>query len=661
MMKFLSSVLTALLFLAEPASGFTPSPLLLPASSVASSSRRTRSSTTVSLHARKRDKGDQSKKIKVNRKRFRRISREHKDFRQAEEDLRRNNKSEATATRTTTDNKEEEPVRYKITTEEELEAYFDDKECRFRKDGKEDGKINYGALLNSLFVQGDTQNIGSRDELDYTHPVAQVLQDRQRRNSQPTTSHIRPDDGCRVALSIEGGGMRGCVSAGMICAIQHLGLSDTIDVVYGSSAGTVVGAYFITGQTRWFGPEVYYDCLTTAGREFIDTRRLLRAIGFGLLDPRLLKDVLLRPHSGKPVLNLQYLLKTTMQEKKPLNWKKFVEMQKVQPLKVVASGLKSEKALVMDMEQGHFDTLQDMSDCMHASCLLPGIAGPVMNLDTTARFRNNTGTDDDKTSTKKMVLGNNIKGFHYEPLADALVFEPLPYRSAVADGATHVLVIRSRGDGKDVTGKSSVFERLIFRRFLRRKNPLPRIYQYLKRHYHKKLYGMDILRLNKEARSTRDPYDNSKNGDGVSSKKDGKEPHLMTIAIPPDAPEVTRLETGREAIFQGFRHGFARAYDCLVADPNMRGQGHEVAKQFFPDEILDYDPMTIQESKTAAPGESAFSVYMRQENIRPKSWRELDRNSAKKKGEGESDGEINNDSSSETPTVEEEKDTVVVE
>lgn len=42
--------------------------------------------------------------------------------------------------------------------------------------------------------------------------------------------------------------MRGCVSAGMIAAVVTLGLMDTFDAVYGSSAGSLVGAYAIAGQ-----------------------------------------------------------------------------------------------------------------------------------------------------------------------------------------------------------------------------------------------------------------------------------------------------------------------------------------------------------------------------------------------------------------------------
>ena len=93
-----------------------------------------------------------------------------------------------------------------------------------------------------------------------------------KRNNSKCMELPRPD-GCKIALVIEGGGMRGCVSAGMACAIYYLGLRETIDVVYGCSAGSVVGAYFITEQLPWFGPEVYYDKLTTAGKSFIDTKR----------------------------------------------------------------------------------------------------------------------------------------------------------------------------------------------------------------------------------------------------------------------------------------------------------------------------------------------------------------------------------------------------
>ena len=501
---------------------------------------------------------------------------------------------------------------FEIFTVEELDDYYNDVQGRFRKgdsSGSSNDDIDYDALLASLSVKGDTQVIGSPENKDLIHPVVQLLHERRRQiekiksekvhvteseRSQSSNENsatvknsveriIPPSDGCKVALAIEGGGMRGCVTAGMVTAIHYLGLEDTIDVVYGSSAGTVIGAYFITRQLPWFGPEVYYDALTTAGDRFINTKRFLRAVGLGLLDPRLTKDVIWRRNHGKPVLDLSYLLKTTMQEKKPLDWETFEKMQKVQPLKVMASGLKSQKAIVMDMERGSFTSLKELAHCMQASCLLPGVAGPVMNL-----IHGNTTSIEQPS----MFARNKVKGADYEPMADALMFEPLPFRTAVSEGATHVICLRSRPDGVDVTGKSSLFERLIVRRFFIRKNKLQQAYLYMKKHLHKKRYAEDVIVLNEGAHDANRDY------------SDTTKPHLLPIAVPPGSAEVTRLETGREPIFEGVRRGFARAYDVLVEDPEQRGKGALVCKQVFPDDILDYSPLEY-----TSTSQSAYEAY----------------------------------------------------
>lgn len=506
--------------------------------------------------------------------------------------------------------KEGEPLEsgpFDVTTLKELDDYFDDVRLRFRKKNRKNEAvtpgensrkvIDYDALLASLSVKGDTQIIGSPERKDLVHPVVQLLHERRRHiekikreketdsiNGKSIYRTIPPDDGCRIALAVEGGGMRGCVTAGMVSAIHYLGLQDTIDVVYGSSAGTVIGAYFITRQLPWYGPEVYYDMLTSAGDEFINTKRFLRAVGLGFLDPRLAKDVIFRRNHGKPVLDLSYLLRTTMQENKPLDWETFERMQKVQPLKVMASGLRSEKAIIMDMERGSFRNIKELASCMQASCLLPGVAGPVMNMKTNAK--------NDNTTTTEMIPRNN-EGGGGEPMADSLLFEPMPYRAAVSEKATHVLVLRSRPDGVDVTGKTSLFEKMIIRRFFLKKNSLRNIYEYMRKGLHKKRYAEDVIVLNEAAHDMNRPY------------SDTEKPHLLPIAVPPGSPEVTRLETGREPIFQGVRRGFARAYDALVDDVEQRGKGMEIAMEMFPDDILNYDPKTY-----TSKHESAYVSYL---------------------------------------------------
>ena len=472
---------------------------------------------------------------------------------------------------------EKDAIKYDIHTQEELDEYIAETNDRFRK--RKGGKIDYPARLKACNVQGDTQKIGSPDFPSLTHPVVRLLHQRRK-------SGIK-DDGFKVALSIEGGGMRGCLSAGMVSALYYLGLEDAVDVVYGSSAGGVIGSYFVTRQLQWFGPEIYYDSLTTAGKEFIDAKRLMRALGLGVLNPRLWYDFITKPHFGSPVLDLNFLLKRTLQETKPLDWEEFVCQQSKLPIKIVASNLRDEKAVVMDMENRSFTSLSELAQCMHASCLLPGIAGPLMNRDVL---------------TGKMRVGNNLK--NVMPMADALLYEPMPFRSAIAEGATHVVVLRTRPDGTDVTGKSSIFERMIFRRFFKRKNNLPRILDYMNKGLHKMLYARDVLALNEMANDFDRVY------------TDTTKPHVLTVAVPPGSPEVARLEARRSVIFDGVRRGFARAYDALVEDPAERGRGEVVARQYFPDEILEYDPMTV-----CSTHKSAFEVYLETKGEDPKKWK----------------------------------------
>ena len=45
--------------------------------------------------------------------------------------------------------------------------------------------------------------------------------------------------GARLALVVEGGGMRGAVTGGMAQALHEHGLGEAFDAAYGSSAGTL--------------------------------------------------------------------------------------------------------------------------------------------------------------------------------------------------------------------------------------------------------------------------------------------------------------------------------------------------------------------------------------------------------------------------------------
>src|SRR5450755_26329 len=88
-----------------------------------------------------------------------------------------------------------------------------------------------------------------------------------------TLPGARADD-ARIALVIEGGGMRGIVAGGAVSALHDLGVTNCCEAVYGASAGAISGAYLLAG-TPHAGTRLYTDRLVS-GR-FIDASRLLRA------------------------------------------------------------------------------------------------------------------------------------------------------------------------------------------------------------------------------------------------------------------------------------------------------------------------------------------------------------------------------------------------
>ena len=85
-----------------------------------------------------------------------------------------------------------------------------------------------------------------------------------------------PSTGSRkLALVIEGGGMRGVVSAGSLLALDQLGFRDVFDEVYATSAGGVNAAYFLSGQGA-LGMTVYFDDI--ANRRFINPWRVFKIV-----------------------------------------------------------------------------------------------------------------------------------------------------------------------------------------------------------------------------------------------------------------------------------------------------------------------------------------------------------------------------------------------
>lgn len=210
------------------------------------------------------------------------------------------------------------------------------------------------------------------------HEVLRVLGERARAGSLPGSR----DDGLRVALAIEGGGMRGTISAGMALALDELGLVSAFDAVYGASAGAITGAWLLSrpqGLRGWTEPAY--------ARAFIRRSALLR---------------------GRPVADIRALIEELYQTTFPMDF-----------AAVLASPVEFHP-LATDAATGQSTDLRPLCGspaelrlALRASAALPLLAGPPVQLDG-RRFY------------------------------DAGLSESVPYRTALAQGATHVLVLRSR-------------------------------------------------------------------------------------------------------------------------------------------------------------------------------------------------------------------------
>jgi predicted patatin/cPLA2 family phospholipase len=99
--------------------------------------------------------------------------------------------------------------------------------------------------------------------------AAEVILERLASGSAPDN---RTDD-YRLALAIEGGGMRGVVSAGMLVALEQLGMTGCIDLVVGTSAGALAGAFFVEGRAVE-GSVLFYTELHD--EPFLNRSRLLK-------------------------------------------------------------------------------------------------------------------------------------------------------------------------------------------------------------------------------------------------------------------------------------------------------------------------------------------------------------------------------------------------
>ena len=205
--------------------------------------------------------------------------------------------------------------------------------------------------------------------------------------------------------------MRGVISAGMVWALEDLGLVDAFDAVYGSSAGAINAAYFLGGRAG-VGTTIYYEDINSAN--FIDLARPLR---------------------GRPIVDLGFLLDEVAVRRKLLPIDRVLAA--ASPLTVVATDVDAGEARALRS----FGSATELVAALRASATMPVVAG-----------------------------GPHLYGGRR--YLDASLSEPIAVPTAERDGHTHVLALLTRSG--DMRPRPSALDRYYVAPRLRRISPRSR-------------------------------------------------------------------------------------------------------------------------------------------------------------------------------------------
>lgn len=292
------------------------------------------------------------------------------------------------------------------------------------------------------------------------------------------------DDPYRLALAIEGGGSRGAYSSGMVLVLEKLGFVSAFDDVYGSSMGAINATWLLSGHAA---DGISYWWHPGVMPRVVRLGQLVR---------------------GHPAVDLQFLTDEVYQSWAGLDFP--AVLGNPVALHPIATDADTGAARDLGPLLRDADTVKL---ALRGSAGLPLLTGPLITL-----------------------------GGHR--LLDGGIAEPVPYRSALRDGATHVLVLRTRR-ADEAPKRPTRAEDVAVRAFLRRNAP-GAVASWRGR------YG---LRVEDEARLN--------DGDA----------RLAQVRVPLGSPRVARLETDGAALRQAVRIGEDAMNDYLGAAGEVADSG----------------------------------------------------------------------------------------
>ena len=236
--------------------------------------------------------------------------------------------------------------------------------------------------------------------------VLELLRDRRQQDSKPGQ---RTDD-ARLVLLVEGGSSRGAYSSGMTVAIERLGLLPMFDAVYGSSAGSLNAAWLLCGRA--------------------DSSK------HAWWDPAVMRTTInpMRAFRRQPVVDTRHLIHTIYTQVVPMGFQDILDNPvEFHPM--------ATDALTGDSTDLHglIHDVPSLQAALRASTAMPFLAGPPVLIDG-------------------------------RPYVDAGMSEMVPVKSALAQKATHIVVLRTvRTD--EIPMAPTRGERMVLSRWLARHAP----------------------------------------------------------------------------------------------------------------------------------------------------------------------------------------------
>ncbi|HEY3710535.1 MAG TPA: patatin family protein [Amycolatopsis sp.] len=301
------------------------------------------------------------------------------------------------------------------------------------------------------------------------HPVLELITERLATGSVPG----QRTDSRRLALAIEGGSSRGTYSSGMVLALDELGATPAFDAVYGSSAGALNGAWLLCGRSQT-GVRTWWN--PTVMRRIINPLHTLR---------------------GRAVIDLEYLVHQVYSVLEPMDFP------------AILANPVSFHPLATDADTGEstdlypfIDDVDAIKTALAASSCMPVLAGP------------------------PIAMGGRR-------FVDAGVAEPLPFRTALAQGATDVLVLRTRREDEIPVPPPRVQD-VVVPRFLRRQ--APGTITAWREQYERDLEDERLLR---------------------------EDPRLVSVRPPAGAPDVGALERDPAVLRRAVELGLEAVYAAL--------------------------------------------------------------------------------------------------